>query len=58
MNHDQTKPDSITGRIYQKAFDLLEQNPEGIRWSDLLRGNLSKNILIRFTNHPKGFLDC
>jgi len=28
-------PDTITGRIYSKALELLDQNPEGIRWKDL-----------------------
>jgi hypothetical protein len=27
---------TITGRIYAKAFELLEQYPEGLHWSDLL----------------------
>ncbi len=28
---------TITGRIYATAFELLEQHPEGLRWSELLR---------------------
>ncbi|MCE7936326.1 hypothetical protein DYH10_00825 [Candidatus Saccharibacteria bacterium CPR2] len=27
---------TITGRINAKALELLEQNPQGIRWTDLL----------------------
>ena len=27
---------TITGRINDKALELLDQNPEGLRWSDLL----------------------
>jgi len=27
---------TITGRIYSKIFDLLENNPEGLFWSELL----------------------
>jgi hypothetical protein len=27
---------TITGRIYQEAFDLLEAHPEGLHWSELL----------------------
>lgn len=27
---------TITGRIYTTIFNLLEKNPEGIRWTDLL----------------------
>lgn len=26
---------TITGRIYAKAFELLEQHPEGLRFSEL-----------------------
>lgn len=29
-------PSTITGRIYAKALELLEQHPEGLRWSELL----------------------
>ena len=29
-------PNTITGRINAKAFELLEKHPEGIRWTDLL----------------------
>lgn len=28
---------TVTGRIYTILFDLLEKNPEGLRWSELLR---------------------
>jgi hypothetical protein len=28
--------ETITGKIYSKIFELLEDNPEGIRWSELL----------------------
>jgi len=30
------KPIPITHRINAKALKLLEQNPEGIRWSEML----------------------
>lgn len=26
----------VTHRIYETAFELLEKNPEGLRWSELL----------------------
>ena len=26
----------VTHRIYAKVFDLLEQHPKGLRWSELL----------------------
>lgn len=29
------QPTTITGRIYAKAFELLEQHPEGMRFSEL-----------------------
>ena len=35
MNDKRIKLNTITGRIYAKALELLEQNPEGIRWKDL-----------------------
>ena len=31
------KPNTITTKIYQKIFELLEKNPEGLRWVDLRR---------------------
>ncbi|EKE18941.1 MAG: hypothetical protein ACD_9C00190G0005 [uncultured bacterium] len=30
------KNQTITGRINAMALDLLEQNPEGLQWSELL----------------------
>jgi hypothetical protein len=27
---------TVTGRINAKVFELLEQHPEGLRWSELL----------------------
>ena len=27
---------TITGRIYVKALELLEEHPEGLHWSELL----------------------
>ena len=35
MNDKRINPNTITGRIYAKALELLDQNPEGIRWKDL-----------------------
>lgn len=31
------KPTTITGQINTTALKLLEKNPEGIRWSELLK---------------------
>jgi hypothetical protein len=30
-------PETITGRINLKALEIIEQNPEGVRWTDLLK---------------------
>jgi len=43
------RPTTITGKIEEMAFQLLEENPEGIRWSEL-------NSMIKKSNpnfHPK-----
>ncbi len=37
MNNNPTKPTTITGRIYASIFDILEKNPDGVRWVDLLQ---------------------
>jgi len=45
---------TITGRIYAKIFELLEQNPGGLHWSELL-------TMIKKTNadfHPKTVNGC
>jgi hypothetical protein len=31
------QPRKVTERINAKAFELLEQHPEGLRWAELLR---------------------
>ena len=36
MGIGQTAAVPVTHRIYAKAFELLEQHPEGLRWSELL----------------------
>jgi SLT domain-containing protein len=35
MNDSRINPSTITGRINAKALDLLDENPEGLRWVDL-----------------------
>jgi hypothetical protein len=45
---------TITGRINAKAFELLEQHPEGLRWSELL----SKIKLSDPSFHPKTVNGC
>jgi hypothetical protein len=54
MSDNQINQDTITGRIYIKALELLDQNPEGIRWKDL-------NIAIQKSYpkfHPKTINGC
>lgn len=54
MNDKRINPDTITGQVYIAIFDLLEQNPDGVRWVDLLK-------LVKETNpkfHPKTVNGC
>lgn len=54
MNIRTTKKPTITGQIYTTIFELLEQHPEGIRWTDL-------NAMIEEkhpTFHPKTINGC
>jgi hypothetical protein len=45
---------TVTGRIYETIFELLEQHPEGIRWSELnARVEASDSSL-----HPKTINGC
>ncbi len=46
--------ETITGRIYNKAFELLDEHPEGIRWSELI----SQIIESDSTLHPKTVNGC
>ena len=45
---------TVTGRIYEEAFRLLEKHPEGMRWTDLLSEiqNSDPNF------HPKTVNGC
>lgn len=48
------KEEPITHQIYAKALALLEENPEGLRWSELL-------IKLQESNpdwHPKTVNGC
>lgn len=36
MSRDLTNPNTITGQINALALELLDKNPAGIRWVDLL----------------------
>lgn len=44
----------VTHRIYSKVFELLEEHPEGLRWSELL----SKIKESDRTFHPKTVNGC
>ncbi len=37
MNDPSAKPTTITGRINALAIELIEQNPDGVRWAELQR---------------------
>lgn len=45
---------NITERINAKAFELLEQHPEGLRWSELAVGIKASDISF----HPKTVNGC
>lgn len=53
-NIESVKSTTITGRIYEKIFELLEKNPDGLRWSELL----SKIKEYDRTLHPKTVNGC
>jgi hypothetical protein len=36
MKDDRINPETITGKIFLKIFQLLAENPEGLQWRDLL----------------------
>ena len=48
------KSSKVTHRIYSKAFELLEQHPEGLRWSELLLKIKTSDP----TFHPKTVNGC
>lgn len=48
------KKSTITGRIYTKAFEFLEQHPEGLHWSELI----SKIEESDSSFHPKTVNGC
>lgn len=45
---------TITGKIYKEIFELLEKNPNGLRWSELL----SQIQQYDPTLHPKTINGC
>ncbi|MBI4117050.1 hypothetical protein HY449_04880 [Candidatus Pacearchaeota archaeon] len=47
-------PKTITGRINLKALEILEKNPEGVRWTEML-----KKIKSAYPKaHPKTINGC
>ena len=50
----QNNPKTITGQINQKAIVLLENHPEGVRWSEMIR--LIQEAFPDF--HPKTINGC
>lgn len=48
------KTQAITGQIYDTIFKLLEENPDGLRWSELLRKIEANDT----TLHPKTINGC
>ena len=48
------KKSTITGRIYAKSLELLEQHPEGLHWSELI----SKIEESDRSFHPKTVNGC
>ena len=50
----QNNPKTITGQINQKAIELLENHPEGVRWSEMIR--LIQEAFPDF--HPKTINGC
>lgn len=48
------QPSTITGRINAKALKLLEQHPEGLRWSELIKEIKASDPAF----HPKTVNGC
>lgn len=47
-------PEPVTHRIYATIFALLDANPEGLRWSDLLKKIKEEDSSF----HPKTVNGC
>ena len=47
-------PNTVTGRINARAIELLEQHPEGLRWSELFASIKGSD----HTFHPKTVNGC
>jgi len=54
MQKKDPDPETITGRVYITIFKLLEKNPEGLQWSELLAEIQEANPNF----HPKTVNGC
>jgi len=48
------KKETITGQIYNNIFELLDSNPNGLHWSELISQIQKSNP----TFHPKTINGC
>ncbi|MDY0097486.1 MAG: hypothetical protein RBS01_04005 [Candidatus Dojkabacteria bacterium] len=48
------KKETITGQIYNNIFELLDKNPSGLHWSELISQIQKSNP----TLHPKTINGC
>ena len=48
------KASTITGKVYESIFKILEENPDGVRWTDLNRMIIESNPEF----HPKTVNGC
>ncbi len=48
------KKETITGQIYNNIFELLDKNPNGLQWSELISHIQKSNP----TFHPKTINGC
>lgn len=53
-NNKRINPNTITGKIYEIIFKLLEENPDGIAWTKLLKMIAEKDNSL----HPKTINGC
>ncbi|MGD8373548.1 MAG: hypothetical protein PVI21_01675 [Candidatus Woesebacteria bacterium] len=54
MKDSSINPNTITGRIYATAIDLLNKNPNGMHWTDLLAKIKNSDPSL----HPKTVNGC
>lgn len=54
MKSKEPNPETVTGQIYLTIFELLENNPDGLQWSELNR----KIEELNPSFHPKTINGC